>query len=646
MRISACVVLSFLLLTTLAAADPGAVMWSGGTVSLIDEHPTVSLVEETIILEPRLSDTLVSVDLQFHNTGEARAVPMGFPTLKFGGPGYHFVRDFTVEANGQPLPVTVQEEAAQIQLGERSHDCVWHLFEVPFAADADLTMRVRYREAREYSWNMLQVPYVLATGASWKGDVRRVDLEVRFPDRRNFSDVNLAVGQSPTWQPLDVERDGDIIRWRAADYSGTPQVILLSAMLGPTAVTDDADLKRSHWGTLAWWEDDRVLLEADYLADCLLAMIAGRAEDTLTLAKEGREVELALKKIEGEFMPQTIEFVEPQGALEAFGGSLVTSTDADGDLAISITTAPQTAEAAQATARCAEQTLDYRRRALRRLAERWPDACAEVCDTILSRDSEQTAVLAWAVGRTQASGARVDELETLVNRVGGDWRAELTEAVLTAQTDEELRGGVAMVPEQTRGSMAARLVSGISACEDWQQGVHRARNAGLALRLMDAPDACRMVRNAIIAGEGHQDSEDALLALGFLGDDEGIPTMVLTAVGDAAASRDLQCAAAAAPGYLGTRAGMEACLEIWRRAEDREVQARAWRGIEIACDTDYYRAGYFPGDLPLWAREISPQDARALCREWLDELAAEEQDRSRSGDMERLRRGLASAQTD
>ena len=538
--------------------------------------------------------------------------------------------------------MTVQEEAAQIQLGERSHDCVWLLFEVPFAADADLTMRVRYREAREYSWNMLQVPYVLATGASWRGDVRRVDLEVRFADRRNFSDLSLAAGQSPTWQPLDVERDGDMMRWRATDYSGAPAVIVLGATLGPTAVIDDADLMRTHWGALARWKDDRVLLEADYLADCLLATIAERSEDTLTLAKEGREVELALMKIEHEFIRQPIELVDPQAALEAFGGSLATSTDEDGDLAISITIAPQTPESAQATALCAEQTLDYRRRALRRLAERWPDDCAEVCDTILSRESESAAVLAWAVGRRQADGAHVEDLATLVNRIGGDWRAELVEAILTAQTDEELRGGVAMVPEQTRGSMAARLVSGISACEDWQQGVHRARNSGLALRLMDAPGACRMVRNAITAGEGHQDSEDAIVALRFHGDDEGIPTMVLTAVGDAAASRDLQCAAAIAPGYLGTREGMEACLEIWRRAEDREVQARAWRGIEIACDTGYYRAGYFPGDLPLWAREISPQDARALCREWLDPLAAEEQDRARAGDMERLRRGLAS----
>ena len=88
---------------------------------------------------------------------------------------------------------------------------VSNIIPLPFAADADLTMRVLYREAREHSWSMLQVPYVLATGASWRGDVRRVDLEVRFADRRNFSDLSLAVGQSPTWQPLDVERDGDII---------------------------------------------------------------------------------------------------------------------------------------------------------------------------------------------------------------------------------------------------------------------------------------------------------------------------------------------------------------------------------------------------------------------------------------------------
>ncbi len=651
MRTSVCVVLSLAFVCGIAAADPGAVTWSGGTVRLMAEHPSVSLVEETIVFEPNLTDTAVTVDLQFHNTGEARTVQMGFPTLKLGGPGYHFVRDFTVEADGAALPVTVQEDA-QIELGGRSRDCVWHLFEVPFGADADLAMTVRYREHREHYWKMLRVPYVLATGASWQGEIRSVDLEVRLAERRNIGAVVLGVGvpidATPHPEPLTLTQSGNVLRWRAEDYNGTPGVISLQAELGPGTVTDDAERHRRHYNAaLAWWQDHRrasaLLIEADYLADCLLATVAERSEDRVTLAKEGREVELAVTRLEGEFVPEGIELVDPAAALEAFGGAISTATEDDGDLAVTITTCPDSVASAQATALCAEQTLDYRRRALRRLAERWPEECAAVCEAIVARESEQAAVLAWAVGRLEAAGTPIEAPDALIERIEGDWRGELAEAILSATCDEELRGGVAMVPATSARSVGDRLVAGISECDDWQQGVPRGRNAGLALRLMQSPGARQAIEAAIAADGGHQPSEDAFVALGFLGDDAAIDMMVRTALDVDGAARDLQCAAAAAAGYLGTRAGMEACLDLWRRAEDREVQWRAWRGLEIACGTDHYRGHYSPGELPAWARGVSAAEARALCREWLTDLADEELDLSRAGDVARLARALDAA---
>ena len=625
---------------TVALADPGAVTWSGGTLRLMDEHPTISLISEQILIEPDLSDTAVTVDLQFHNTGDACVAQMGFPTLAFWGPGYHFVRDFTVEVAGQALPVTVAEEA-RISIAERDWRCVWHLFEVPFSADADLAMTVRYREIREYYWPLVRVPYVLATGASWQGTVRAIDLEVRLADRRNIGGITLGAGlptdATPHPDPLVTGADGDVLRWHAEQYDGTPAVVTFQATFGPGAVVGD-DGREERWRTaeLAWWRDDRILIEADYLADCLLATVTGRSEDTLTLAKESRSVELPVARLQGEFISDSVEFVDPAPAVEAFGGALTTSLDEAGDLVVSITTCPDSAQSARETALFPDQQLGYRLKALRAMADRWPDECPGVCELVLSRDAEDVAVLAWCIGYMAEAGTPVDRAWELVSRIRGErpWQSEVGEAILSATSERELRGAMAMVARGAATTMRGVLIQGISACEDWRRGGPRGMNAGIALRRLACPGAADALIDAVYQHEWHQASEDAMVALGALGDDLAIDFLKAQALDPEAHTRDINCVAAQALALIGSPDAVRACVEVWLATEDREVQARVFRGPMIACGQSHPQWLQYQRMLPEWEPpRMASEEGRRLCRELLAQVDAASLDERRTTDL-------------
>ncbi len=630
--------------TAVALADPGAVTWSGGTLRLMDEHPTVSLLSETIVLEPNPNDTAVTVDLRFHNSGEACVAQMGFPTLAFWGPGYHFVRDFAAEADGRPLPVTVAEEAT-ISLGDRDWRCVWHLFEVPFGADADLAMTVRYREAREHYWAMVRVPYVLATGASWQGAVRSIDLQVRLADRRNIGSVTLGTGlptdARPHREPLVVGADGPVVRWHAEDYDGTPSVVNFQAMLGPGAVVrDDGREERGRTGELAWWRDDRVLIEADYLADCLLATVTERSEDTVMLAKESRVVELPVTHLEGELVPDNLEFVDPAPAVEAFGGAVETSLDEAGDVVVSITTCPDSAESARETALFCDQQLAYRLKALRALADRWPNECPGVCDLVLSRDVEHAAVLAWCIGWMAEAGNPVERPWELVSRIRGErsWESQVAEAVLSATDGCEFAGALAMVEPNATG-MRSLLIAGISASEDWRQGAPRGMNAGIALRRLAPPQCAQALMDEVRRHGGRQESEDAMIALGALGDDLAIDFLKAQALDPEAHTRDINCVAAQALALIGSPAALQGCLDLWQISDDREVQARAFRGLKIACGQSHPQWLHYQEMLPEWEPpRMTPEEGRRLCRELLAQVDPTSLDEYQSSDLPRLLR--------
>ncbi|MGD9498857.1 MAG: HEAT repeat domain-containing protein, partial [Armatimonadota bacterium] len=322
--------------------------------------------------------------------------------------------------------------------------------------------------------------------------------------------------------------------------------------------------------------------------------------------------------------------------------SVTISTNDAGDLVVRVTTCPDSAASARATALFPTQALDYRLECLRALAQRWPDEIPDVCAQILARDQEEALVLAWCVGHLQAGGTPVERPWELVGRIsGGGFReAKVAEAILSATDGCEFAGALAMVEPNTTG-MRSLLIAGISACEDWQQGEARGMNAGIALRRLHAAGAADALIQAVIGHQGRQASEDAMVALGALGDDSAVDFLKAQALDRNAHTRDINCVAAQALALMGTPTALQASLDIWRTSEDREVQARAFRGLKVACGQDEAIWHTYGVVLPAWEpARMAPQEGRRLCRELLAQVDAASLDERRVSDLTSLLRYL------
>ncbi len=622
MRMIACFAIVLLLLAGVAGADLGAITWSGGSLRVMDGHPTVSLFAEQLILEPQDQTTFITALMSFRNTGEACEVEMGFPTISYGGPGYHFVRNFVVDVDGQILPTEKHE--APLTVGGREVPAKWELLSVPFAAGQERLMRVRYDEFRLYGGaTPVRVPYVLATGGSWLGPIEDLQLEVRLGDRLNFHDLRLRGDEAE----LPWAWDDATLTWRVSDFDGQPEVLWFEAGLGPKSVTRSDGIRASGDKGKVRWRRGLMFVEVDFLCDVLHATKQSARGTMARLTKQGQKV-----RAEGWLLPVGEApkvpplYVDPRPALATFGGSIEVTTDENGDAVVAVLTTSTSGAAAQATALFAGQTLEYRLRCLEALHLKWPELLKPVCEELLERPGDKVAVKAWSVAYL-AQGAQPAEARALyeqVSRRGGAWQ-ELIEAALQTRSDEVLHGATLVLREGDREAARDLMIARISECDDWRQAKPRGRNCGLALKLMEAPGAEAALTDTTRALGVQQHSEDALIALGYLGDDAAIPFLTEIALAaDTGRSRDMNCAAAEGLAYLGTRAGLAACADVSRRSADEEVRSRALRGMEMAMGTKYYRAHYLPEAAPEWARTLTSAEATETCVPLLEELAASE----------------------
>ncbi len=611
-----------LLSAGLASGDLGAVTWAGGTLRLMDDHPTISLTSEKLVLEPQPTTTLITASMEFHNHGEACTAQMGFPVLEASrGPGYHYVESFVLEADGKPMEFAQPEQSHKMKLGEREMTCKWYLFSVPFEAGQTRQMQVRYEELRRYSGlESVSVPYVLATGATWNGSIRDLELEIWIDERLNYHSIEL----KGDGQPLALAARDGTWSWEIAEYDGTPGLLWLTAGLGPKSVQRDG--KRQYYGfNHLRWDEGVLFVEQELLCDVLMAQMASSAPAEPRIEKEGKAVQLtavASEVPQGEH-GETKLFVDPRPALAAFGGAIEVNTDEAGDAHVSITTCPDSAEAARNTALYREQETKYRLRCLRALHDRWPDELVAVCEEITGRDTEKAAVLTWAVAYladAQPESVDLGAMPAKLELRAANWVQELAETILASQSDRIVRGGAMLLRQADPEAARDALIYRISECEDWQDGVHRGRNAGLALRLLKTPDAASALIQAVRSHEWHQPSEDAMIALGFLGDESAIDFLHDTALDPADKSRDIICVAAQSLSYLGTPPALEACADVWLKTDDAEVRWRALLGVRIAVGAETYTSRFMPALAPEWGRPMSVEEGCRACLPLLERL--------------------------
>lgn len=162
----------------------------GGAPKLMKGHPTVRMADEFVRIDVQSKTIVVDVTFTFVNDGAATTVMMGFPDQ------YYFdqeevepfgsLKDFTSWVRGKKVPTRI--------VGEQ-YDC-WHVKQVSFKKGETVKVRNRYltngtTSALNRSGYLRDVPYILETGASWRGPIGKAVVEITMRDGHRNGPVKI-----------------------------------------------------------------------------------------------------------------------------------------------------------------------------------------------------------------------------------------------------------------------------------------------------------------------------------------------------------------------------------------------------------------------------------------------------------------------
>ncbi|MEO7717462.1 MAG: hypothetical protein ABIY70_14775 [Capsulimonas sp.] len=177
-----------LALTLPARADDGGISF-GGAPRLLAGHKTVAMESEVVTMDVGEYTVKTHCRFVFKNHGPACAVRMGFPDRGRGEKAYQddsgkpanpkgTFHSFTSKVDGKSVPTSVVQDAAN------SSD-VWHAKTVKFGANQTHIVEDDYTtdiggQITDHNSAVLQTFYVLHTGSSWRGNIGRAEVIVRF----------------------------------------------------------------------------------------------------------------------------------------------------------------------------------------------------------------------------------------------------------------------------------------------------------------------------------------------------------------------------------------------------------------------------------------------------------------------------------
>jgi len=235
------ILIAYVLLIGLLGLSPSPALadaappWTaqGGAVTPGEEPTHVTMISETVtlIVEPlvpadpdtaRADERMVAhVEATFlmHNQGtETEALDVWFPTTSRDDYGWDFsypdpIETFRAWVNGEPAEVA---EAP----GQDSHATTWATWPVTFPPGEDVRLRVTY-DTHPIGWGPWgSLPYVLETGAGWRGPIGEGTITFRLPYEVTPMNVQLAeIREAYTGpdRPFEIIVDGTDVSWHFTD---------------------------------------------------------------------------------------------------------------------------------------------------------------------------------------------------------------------------------------------------------------------------------------------------------------------------------------------------------------------------------------------------------------------------------------------
>jgi hypothetical protein len=208
--LAGCLLLPLVVAVPALGNDAGLEMPSGGPWRPMKQHPSIRLEKETVSIRLLAKEASIKVVASYLNDGPTCSIRMGFPERAFGwsDPG-QFGRSFRSWVDDEPAkvaPSAWSEEEGVAGLRVR-----WWMKKVSFAKKQRRTVRVEYRF--QYG-NAQTIEYLLHTGASWRGPIGALLVEI---DLASFQPRDVSIIRDERFRLA-----GRKFIWRAKRLEPTP----------------------------------------------------------------------------------------------------------------------------------------------------------------------------------------------------------------------------------------------------------------------------------------------------------------------------------------------------------------------------------------------------------------------------------------
>jgi len=204
-----------------------------GALPIPIKNEAIEMVEEHVVIERTAERTwTITCDFSFHNTSDKeQTVRMGFPFPPIEEsevtvpPGREvneaLVYDFVAQVRGKVVKVDIEDIAPSDEL----YYTKGYLWDVKFAADEAVAVRNVYITGESASADMTNwVPYVLKTGALWKGGkIGRSRLEVKpnLPFKFCHEIYDYCGKPTPAGYTVTGKDSAKLISWDLTDFAPT-----------------------------------------------------------------------------------------------------------------------------------------------------------------------------------------------------------------------------------------------------------------------------------------------------------------------------------------------------------------------------------------------------------------------------------------
>lgn len=209
------VILSLAILFTLPSqADEGPVGAVGGTVKLLDGHPSVRMVSEYVYMKLTESKVSTSCRFVFHNEGKAVTVKMGFPQ-----DGKHDPESDYFRASVDGKPVAIQHAEGEMELQEVTRD--WWVKSVHFNSGQTRVVEDEYggSVAIDETDQARFATYVLKTGGPWHGPIGKATIVMDVSAFHGYQTIHAT--------PSGYRRHGDRITWTLRNFEPKQDIRIL-----------------------------------------------------------------------------------------------------------------------------------------------------------------------------------------------------------------------------------------------------------------------------------------------------------------------------------------------------------------------------------------------------------------------------------